>query len=256
MTKEQSNGLKVLCALMVFFCHVNPYVNMWGFIPVGCFFFISGYGNMFSRKNPLYRCVRLGLIYSFVCSIYFLVSGEVNFHLPFGWYFLVYGFQMWFLYMSSDWRKVFLLDLVLALFMWYLDFTYPWYTSMIMFPLGMRCAVKGFMDRRILALSLAVGASLFLISYGFPVLLWMLSVPLTFALIHFRGAYEKLHKLSFMTMPFFVIHCLFLDVLGVREDFGFPLYAGNMTLSIMLAFFGSAAGAYLLYKFFNVAFDR
>lgn len=256
MTKEQSNGLKVLCALMVFFCHVNPYVNLWGFIPVGCFFFISGYGCIFSKKNPLYRCVRLGMVYLFVCGIYSLVSGEVNFSLPFGWFFLIYGVQMFFIWIKPDWRFVLVLDFILSVAMWKLEFTYPWYTSMAMFPMGMRVAMKGNIDRRILAGSLAFGATVFLYSYGFPLLLWMLSVPLTFILIHFRNVYVPLHKLGFMTMPFFVIHCLFLDVLGVRHDMGFPLFAGSMTLSIMLAFFGSAAGAYLLHKFFNVVFNK
>lgn len=253
ITLDESNGLKVLSALLVFFCHCSPIINMWGFVPVGCFFFLSGYGTFYSNKNPINRIIKFLFIYCLIVCLYSSFKGSFWWNLPFCWFFLIYAIQQIFYRFFHNWKLICLLDFILSLILWRLGFNYPWYTSMILFPLGLAYANGFSFSRRVLSFMFLIGLLLFFYSYGFPLLMWCLSIPAVFIMLHYKSVYSPLCKLGYLTLPFYLIHCLFLNLCGVRTELGFNLLFGSVSISIILSFIGSVCGAFLLHKFISAA---
>lgn len=251
-TLTESRALKVLCALIVFFCHVTPYVNTIGFIPVSVFFFISGYGFSVSDKNVLLRVPRLMMAYSFAVVVYSLVYGELHLVFPVSWYFAIYGLQILLFWMLPRWWFVLSVNFAVSVAMWYSgEFTYPWWASMVGFPLGMLASripsrIGGFPFCAVLL----AGVCGLLFTRGFPLFMWFVTVPMCLAMIGFGRTVQLLSQFYYLTMPFFLFHCLVLDMCGVRHGLGLePM--GGIVCAIMLSFIGSVAFSYLVYKLFQ-----
>lgn len=257
LTKRQSDGLKVLCALLVFACHCNETINLAGFIPVSVFFFVSGYGLTFSAKNPLYRVPRLLLLYGFFVMLYSLVAGEIYWGIPSCWFLVLYAVELLAFRIRPSWWFVLLFDFVLMFFFWLGGFSYVWWFSFVAFPFGMFCARSKDVPRFTYhwILSAVLGFVGLIYTKGFPVFGWFFCLPFTVLILNMRNVLEHVSSLAWLTIPFYFVHILLLDMFGVRPDMGQVAYYGQ-TFGIVLAFLGSVAFSYCIYKFTNVGFSR
>ncbi len=241
MTYRQSVCLRGLAALGVFFCHAFPYVNLFGFLFVAVFFYLSGYGfrvtgRAENRRLPLiyvfrkvYPLFALFVLFS-LPSVYFLGRFEL---LPSSWFLFPYALILFGLcFLRSEF--VFLLVGAFCLF-FSLDadfFCYPWASSWFMFFVGYWGFKKSLFP---------VFVAWCCCFYFNPFTLF--TFPMAFAFVGLlfllRARLGAFYEFGLVSMPFYVVHYLPLSVFGVNDFFGLPDYSHGffLVVSLMISVF-------------------
>lgn len=255
MSKVQTDGLKVIMALWIFFCHVFPDVNFFGFIPVSVFFFIAGYGLFGRSAECINRLSRLFLVYCLFVCMYSVFAGNFFWKIPVAWFLLVYALQMIFYRVTKSVIGVFLLDVILLVIMAKLDFNFPWYSSMVAFPLGLQLRKNPNLFHRYPFYWLAVLVFSILASFAFGMPFYNWGVVFCWlSFVHrFCFVFEGFSGFSRYSMPFYLGHYMILAILGVCGDFGRELAFDSRVFTVFLGFFLSCFLAFVVNKFLQIA---
>ena len=239
MTSEHSFALKFVGMVGVFFCHCFPLVNYFGFLFVGIFFFVSGYGLCGRHRYDLRRVLRLALVVLAYAGFFWAVSGRVD--MPYWWFLVVYSLLLLFMRVSGEsLLRLCIFCSVLVVVFVLLEFDYVWWASFVAFPLGHWVRRRGAFPLLPFPF-LAVGLALFLCGvnshwvalFGFLSLLW-----------RFRDRLLFLAPLGRLSTHFFFVHPLFLALFGVRD--GVPIVKCCLQNGILFAFFSSIFWAFFL----------
>ena len=120
---------RVLMALCVFFCHVFEGFNNWGFLFVGVFFFMSGYGMEISGKrySSLKRIIPYMLYFAWFSLVYFLIFQV--FIYPSSWFLIVYFCVMVIYRLISNIYGLLVAFFMFAIFLIGLGFEWGWMAS-------------------------------------------------------------------------------------------------------------------------------
>lgn len=237
---------RVFMALAVFFCHVFESFNNFGFLFVGVFFFMSGYGMEYRhlRSRALYRLVPLIFLFLFCSLLYWLVYSV--FIYPSSWFFVVYFFLMVLYRNISDFRLLVFSFLLLSFSFFYLDFSWGWSASFGSFLFGVFFARR----RSLFTLSstLMLFPLVFLLSYLPSSLYLWFAVPFFAYLVFTFSSFSCLRFLACLapfTVYFYSFHCFFLGLfrstwtlggsphfLGVIAAFLFTLFVCGLVWMI------------------------
>lgn len=211
---------RVLMALCVFFCHVFERFNYFGFLFVGVFFFMSGYGMEYMNKR------QFALVRSIPYILYFVWFSLVYFFLfrvwvyPSGWFLVVY-LQVMLIYRFVGNIYGLLWSFIgLGLFFALLGFNYGWCASFGGFLFGV------FFARNQSAFTLPVVLSLAPLSliavFRVEAAFWCLIPLFSWFVLRF-SCIPFLKKIAFCgdyTFYFYCVHCLFLGLFGVTWTLG------------------------------------
>ena len=214
---------RTLMALAVFFCHVFQPFNNFGFLFVGVFFFMSGFGlEMRSRRlSSLTRLVPYLGVFAAFSVLYYAVFRV--FPYPSSWFFVVY-FSVMVLYrlFSNVWLLLGSLC-VFAVVLSGLGFDWGWSASFGGFWIGVFVArySRYFTLSNCFLLSLLNFIVLVYVGpfvWGFlPLFIWLV---LKFSSLSFMRPVAFLGQ---YTLLFYCSHCFFLGLLGATWTLGgFP----------------------------------
>lgn len=226
-------------ALCVFFCHVFQSFNQFGFLFVGVFFFMSGYGMeyMNRRDSALVRLIPYILVFLCFSLVYWILFRV--FIYPSSWFLVVY-FVLMVLYRFI--RNIYGLVVafcVLALFFAGFGFEFGWCASFGAFLFGVFFArnPRLFTFKNVLLLLPGV----FLLFVGCEAALWCVLPLFTWIVLSFSSfkAFRSLAFLGRYTFYFYCVHCLFLGLFGVTWTLGGSPEFWGVLLSFALAFFFS-----------------
>lgn len=232
---------RVLMALCVFFCHVFERFNDFGFLFVGVFFFMSGYGMEYMNKRlfALTRTVPYILYFIWFSLIYFFF-----FHVwvyPSGWFLVVYFSVMLMYRFVSNIYGLLLLFIVFALIMLMLGFDFGWSASYGGFLFGVFFArnQSAFTFSTVLSV---VPLSL-IVFFGVEAALWCL-IPLFSWIVLRLSSFSFMKRIAFMgdyTFYFYCIHCFVLGIFGVTWTLGgtpsFMPCLGAFCVSVVVSVF-------------------
>lgn len=211
---------RFLMAFAVFFCHVFRDFNDFGFLFVGVFFFMSGYGMEKSNKRDL-ALIRLipylGYFLWFTC-IYFLFFQV--FPYPSSWFFIVYFCVMVIYRFISNIYGLLWAFIGLACMFLLLDFEFGWSASFGAFLFGV------FFARNPRSFNLctcfALAPLVLFVFLGIEAALWCI-LPffcwLVLTLCSWRG-FRCLAFLGRYSFHFYCIHCFVLGLFGATWTLG------------------------------------
>lgn len=238
---------RVLLAVHVFLCHAFFPVHHWfGFLSVSGFFFMSGYGMSLSgnRQRALLRLPRYLAVLGLFSLIYYLMY-DVWFY-PTCWFLVSYSVAM-LLYRFLGFSRFLFVPVYLfyLVFLHYIEVDYVWVMSPFAFLLGMfyQNRPELFTFRRVFFMFI-FSAPFFCFTYELCFTwLWMpLYCWLVFKFSSMRFL-SFLKKFSFLTFPFFSLHCWVLGSFGATWTLG---GTGNYFYALV-SFIGSVLGAYYLW---------
>ena len=211
---------RTLMALAVFFCHVFEPFNNFGFLFVGVFFFMSGFGlELRSRRlSALTRLIPYLGIFAAFSVLYYAIFRV--FPYPSSWFFVVYFVVMVLYRLSSNIYVLTGLFVAFAVFLAVLGFNWVWGASYGGFLLGV------FVARYPRYFTLSNCFFFFLVNFivlvyvgpffwGFlPLFTWLV---LKFSSLSFMRPVAFLGQ---YTLLFYCSHCLFLGLLGATWTLG------------------------------------
>ncbi|MBR3073603.1 hypothetical protein [Fibrobacter sp.] len=120
---------RVLMALCVFFCHVFERFNDFGFLFVGVFFFMSGYGMEITQKRYLSLKRLIPFIFYFIWfSLIYLILFRV-FEYPSSWFLVIYFCVMVIYRFIQNIYLLLVVFLFFALVLMGLGFNWGWMAS-------------------------------------------------------------------------------------------------------------------------------
>lgn len=212
---------RVFMALCVFFCHVFESFNNFGFLFVGVFFFMSGYGMEKSdfRLRSLTRVVPYIVYFVFFSFIYYLFYQV--FPYPTSWFLVVYFLVMLLYRFFSRNIYLFLLSLILlAYFFDVLEFNFVWYASYGAFLFGVFFArnQSSFLLKYLLYL---FPLSLLIFAKCVPAL-WCILPLFVWFVLHLSSlkCFRPIAWLGQYTFFFYCVHCFFLGLFEVTWTLG------------------------------------
>ena len=241
---------RALMAFLVFFCHVSETFNLLGFLFVGVFFFMSGYGMEKSslRERALSRLPFYILVFFWFSVLYFFFFRV--FPYPTSWFLVVY-FLVMMLYRFFG-KNIYLLLISFALLSYFfasLSFEFGWSASFGAFLFGVFFARNE--SRFVLANVICLVPCVFLFVLGCEAALWSL-LPLFSYLVLKFSSLKILRPISFLgqyTLYFFCVHCLFLGLFGCTWTLGgSPDFIG-VSLSFLLSCFAALLMNDYLFKY-------
>lgn len=243
---------RIFMALAVFFCHVFQSFNYFGFLFVGVFFFMSGYGMEVKHlcSRSLTRLIPLIFLFAF-CSFCYWIRFHV-FLYPSSWFFVVYFVLMLFYRFVSDLRILTILFVLFAFFFYFLQFSWPWEASFGGFLFGVFFAryPSYFTLRNCFIL---VPLILFLQIFPFSVFLWFLLPLFSFFVFSLSSLsfFRLLIPLAPYTVLFYCFHCFFLGLFKSTWTLG-----GSPSFSSVLCAFLFTIVACIIFYFFFLLFSK
>lgn len=232
---------RVLMALCVFFCHLFEPFNDFGFLFVGVFFFMSGYGMEYMNKRSfaLTRTVPYILYFLWFSLIYFFVFQKWVY--PSGWFLVVY-FVLMLIYRFV--RNIYVLlvsFLIFAFFMEVCGFEFGWSTSYGGFLFGVFFARN--QSAFTLSSVLMFIPGVLLVVFGVQPALWCL-IPLFSWIVLHLSSFLFMRRIAFMgdyTFFFYCIHCFVLGLFGATWTLGgapsFMACLGAFCVSVVVSVF-------------------
>ena len=211
---------RVMMALCVFFCHVFERFNYIGFLFVGVFFFMSGYGMEIGnrRKESLERLVPYIFLFAWFSLLYFFFYRVWVY--PSGWFLVVYFVVMLMYRFLSNIYALAVAFLVFGVFMYICGFENGWSASYGGFLFGVYFARnRSFFVLPFTMLLVPVSIMFF---FRVEISLWFL-IPLFSWLVFFLSSLPSFRFLSFMsryTFYFYCVHCLVLGLFGATWTLG------------------------------------
>ena len=212
---------RVLMALAVFFCHVFELFNDFGFLFVGVFFFMSGFGMEKSgqRMSALVRVFPYVVFFVFFQVIYWVVF-RCNFPYPSGWFLVVY-FLVMLMYRFFAFRWLLWAFLGLALLFCLLGFNWVWSASYGAFLFGVFFArnEKAFTFRNCLLFLPGV----VMLSFNVPAALWCVLPLFSLFVLRLSASFRPFRSIAWLgqyTFFFYCVHCFFLGVFGSTWTLG------------------------------------
>lgn len=225
---------RVLMALCVFFCHVFERFNYFGFLFVGVFFFMSGYGMEYMNKRS-FALTRLipYLLYYVWFSLIYLFFFRV-FPYPSSWFFIVYFLVMMIYRFVTNIYGLLCSFIGLAAFFAFLDFEFGWSASFGGFLFGVLYARKQFPFTFVNTLFFAFTPFVLLLSWRIEASLWFFIPLFSWCVLSFCSFpfMRKIASLSDYTFYFYCIHCFCLGLFGVTWTLG----GSPAFFSVLLAF--------------------
>lgn len=238
---------RVILALHVFLCHAFYPVHHWfGFLSVAGFFFMSGYGMSMPgrREKSLLRLPRFLAVLFLFMGMYYLVY-HVWFY-PTCWFLVSYSVAMM-LYRFFGFSRILFssLYIVYLLFLYFLQVDYVWVMSPFAFLIGMFFYHRPYLFTYRTVYPLFVfSCPFFLYSYNLiftwawiPLYCWLIFSLSSLAVLSF------LKKFTFLTFPFFSVHCWVLGVFDATWTLG---GSGHYEYAFY-SFVGSVLVAYYLW---------
>lgn len=242
---------RVLMALAVFFCHVFSSFNDFGFLFVGVFFFMSGYGLEYSGKrfDSLRRLIPYILLFVWFSFIYLFFFNV--FPYPSSWFLVVY-FSVMVLYRLIP-NIYFLIAsfFCLALFFAVFDFGWGWSASFGAFLWGVlfgRCPRLFSFRFTLLFLPMLLA-----VPFGVSIGLWGIA-PLFAWCVFSVSSLRVFRPLAFLgryTFFFYCVHCFFLGLFGVTWTLG-----GSPEFWGVLLAFGFSCFFSLFFKDYLFSYPR
>lgn len=211
---------RVMMALCVFFCHVFEWFNYFGFLFVGVFFFMSGYGMEIGnrRKESLERLVPYIFLFAWFSLLYFFFYRVWVY--PSGWFLVVYFVVMVMYRFLSNIYALAVAFLVFGVFMYFCGFENGWSASYGGFLFGVYFARnRSFYVLPFTMLLVPVSIMFF---YRVEISLWFL-IPLFSWLVFLVCSLPFLRFLSSLsryTFYFYCVHCLILGLFGATWTLG------------------------------------
>lgn len=247
MTKKESSALKVFAMMGVFACHCLDWVNYWGFLFVSVFFFVSGYGLDHKGRSSLLRLPYLFTVWAVYLVFYSLVCGQFVYRLPHCWFLVVYSLLMLFIRITDKLFVLLILCVITALSFWYLDFTFPWWASLIAFPFGSYVRRYGFPD---FCSSCLFVLGLLAVLSGIPGR-WLMVLGWLGMLWKVRAYMLPIAPLATISLNFYLVHYAWLYLFGVH------LCPNSLKMpwmgAVLLAMACSIVSAYFFTLFFGFA---
>ena len=207
-------------AVCVFFCHVFESFNSFGFLFVGVFFFMSGYGMEVSgsKKRSLIRLIPYILYFAWFSLVYFLFFRV--FIYPTSWFLVIYFCIMAIYRFVSNIYALLWSFMGFAALLILMDFEWVWMASYGGFMFGVFFAryPSAFNLKTCLCLSLIV---LLLPWAGSPAL-WTV-LPLFSWFVLSLSSKKLFRSISFMgdyTFYFYCVHCFVLGLFGCTWTLG------------------------------------
>lgn len=206
-------------ALCVFFCHVFESFNNFGFLFVGVFFFMSGYGMEISGKrySSLKRLVPYILYFVWFSLIYFLVFRV--FIYPSSWFLVMYFMVMLIYRFISNIYGLLTAFCCLGCVLILLDFNWVWVASYGAFLFGVFFARNR--DRFTLDIVSYLVPGVLLVPWC-PAAFWCL-IPLFSYFVFTVSSLEVFKKIACLgdyTFYFYCSHCFCLGVFGATWTLG------------------------------------
>ncbi len=241
---------RVFMALAVFFCHVFEPFNSFGFLFVGVFFFMSGYGMEYGRRrlSALTRLIPL-LFFFLLFSLVYWFRFSV-FIYPTSWFLVVYFVVMLIYRFVSNRYLLFFSFLFLSLFFYLFEFNWVWYASFGAFYFGFLFArfPRSFTLTRCLSIT-----PLFFPLYltGYSSFLWFLLPLFSYFVLSVSSLsfFRFLSVFSPYTFFFYCIHCFFLGLFGSTWTLGGSPEFWCVLLSFLLSVFFSIFFKDYLFKY-------
>lgn len=229
---------RVLMMVCVFFCHVFRDFNFFGFLFVSVFFFMSGYGNSFSRDRSLVRLVPYILVSFFVDMLYSFTYGRVVlFDYPTFWFLVVY-YVVCLLYRFVPFSFLVPAFLFFAFCLWFLGFHWVWWASFPGFLLGVFVHRYGFFSWSFCLYPFLV--SLVLYVWDFPFWQWGLIPFFVLAVLRLSRFFLFLTPISSISFDFYALHVYFMGLFGCTWCLGgvpgLPGVVYSFVLSLFCAF--------------------
>lgn len=237
---------RVLMALCVFLCHVFEQLNYYGFLFVGVFFFMSGYGMELKQKRllSLVRLPKYLCYYLWFSLLYFMFF--MSFPYPSSWFLVVYFAVMLLYRFFSDWLVLFVSFLIMSFFFMYCGM-YGWGTSFGAFLFGMIFTRMRFDFKHVL---IFLPLSLFLFlhyefgAWGFiPLFAW---IVLSLSSLSFLSFLVSLAPYTFF---FYCSHCFCLGLFGATWTLGgspafVPVFSAFVLSCVFSVFFKDCLFSY------------
>lgn len=236
-------------ALAVFFCHVFEPFNYFGFLFVGVFFFMSGYGMEKSdrRYSALVRLVPYLLYFVFFSMLYLAVFRV--FIYPSSWFLVVYFVVMVLYRFIRNFYLLCLSFVVLAVSFMLLDFNLVWSASFGAFLFGVFYARNPRSFTLVNVLSFVPGV--LLLYYRLDFSLWFI-IPffswLVLSVCSWRG-FRFIASLGDYSFFFYCVHCFVLGCFGVTWTLGGSPEFWGVLLSFGLSVFVSMFFKDYLFKY-------
>lgn len=232
---------RVFMALAVFFCHVFEQFNSFGFLFVGVFFFLSGFGMERSqlRMSALRRSVPFFVFLAFFTLVYWVVYRV--FPYPSSWFLYVYLVVMA-IYRLFPYRLLPLVFIFFALVLYALGFNFVWYASFGAFLIG--CYVAR--NERIFTFSNSIIflPFFFLVYLGCPIGFWFVLPAFAWVVLRFSSLplFRSLAWFGQYTFFFYCVHCFFLGLFSSTWTLG-----GSPSLyGVLVAFLASCMASWYL----------
>lgn len=248
LDKKTFSAARVLMMVCVFFCHVFRDFNFFGFLFVSVFFFMSGFGNSFSRDRSLVRLVPYILIFFFVDLLYSLTYGQiVLFDYPSSWFLVVY-FSVCLLYRFLPFSFLVPGFLLFALFLWILDFHWVWWASFPGFLLGVFVHRYGLFSWSLSLVAILI--SFVLVFLGCPFWQWGFIPFFVLAVLRLSRLLLFVAPISSISFDFYALHVYFLGLFGctwcLGGSPGLPGVVCSFVFSLFFAFCLSRIRIFLL----------
>ena len=230
---------RFLMAIAVFFCHVFRDFNDFGFLFVGVFFFMSGYGmeKSYRRDYALIRCIPYLFIFGWFSCFYFLFFQV--FPYPSSWFLVVYFVVMFFYRFIRNIYGLLAAFFVLGLFFLFFGFEFGWSASFGAFLFGV------FFARKISSFTF-LNCLLFLpfllgIFFHIEIAFWAV-LPLFSWIVLSVCSLKVFRPLAFLgrySFFFYCTHCFLLGVFGVTWTLGGDPEFWGVLLAFCLSVFFS-----------------
>lgn len=230
---------RFLMALAVFFCHVFERFNDFGFLFVGVFFFMSGFGMEKSsrRDQALLRLIPYLLFFAWYSFLYLFVFRV--FPYPTSWFLVVY-FVIMVLYRFIPNIYVLLWSFVaLACLFVLLDFSWVWSASYGAFLFGVFFARNSSsFTSKICLCFLPLSILLFV---GAVPALWCILPLFSYVVLSVSSLpiFRPLAYLGRYSYHFYCVHCFFLGIFGCTWTLGGSPEFWGVLLSFGLSVFFS-----------------
>lgn len=236
-------------AIAVFFCHVFKDFNSFGFLFVGVFFFMSGYGMEISgkRKQALFRIVPYILYFAFFSCLYFFVF-QVWIY-PSSWFLVVYFVLMVLYRFISSIYGLLVAFVALGLVFMGCGFEFGWCASYGAFLMGVFFA--RFPGKFTFVNSLLFLPGLPFVFFHVEAALWSV-LPLFCWLVLSFSSWRGFRNLAFLgsyTFHFYCVHCFCLGICGATWTLGGEPKFSTVLLAFSLSVFFSIFFKDYLFKY-------
>lgn len=245
LSRSTFSVARVFMAICVFFCHVFERFNDWGFLFVGVFFFVSGYGMEISNKRmfSLVRIVPYLFYFSFFSLVYYLVFQV--FIYPSSWFLVIYFCVMVIYRFVSNVYGLLAAFLLFAIVLMGLGFEWGWMASYGGFLFGVFFARNR--SSFTWKVTLCLVPMCVLVFWIGSVACWGL-IPFFSWLVFSVSSMRFLKFFSYAgdyTFFFYCVHCLILGLFGATWTLG----GSPSVMGCMGAFFSSVGVSVFLKNF-------